>query len=100
MSFSTRAGNGWLYGMVLCSALLLAIPVWAADVPVGADARFDKTGDGMVDVEDWGKMSKEERLAYARASLEELGLAPDVAVGGGRTRLQDYVDGLRSVYGR
>jgi len=99
LSASTRTGNGWLYS-AFCVALLLATPVRAADAPVNADVAFDKTGDGMVDVEDWGRMTKAERQAYARASLEELGLAPDATVGGGRTRLQDYVDGLRSVYGR
>jgi len=80
-------------------ALLFAVPVYAADKQ-SADARFDKTGDALVDVEDWRQMSENERLAYARASLVELGLAPDAAVGGGRTQLQDYVDGLRSVYER
>ncbi len=81
------------------AALLFAVPVFAADKQ-SADVRFDKTGDGLVDVEDWRRMSENERLAYARASLVELGLIPDAAVGGGRTQLQDYVDGLRSVYER
>jgi len=86
--------------IALCCVALLASPVWAADAPVNADVAFDKTGDGLVDVEDWGRMSEQDRLAYAKASLVELGLAPDVAIGGGRTRLQDYLDGLRAVYGR
>ena len=90
---------------LLVSGMLLGLPAWAADDAgaggrAGADARFDKTGDGVVDAEDWGKMSDAEKAAYARAALMELGLAPDAAVGGGRTRLQDYLDGLRSVYER
>lgn len=100
----------------LCLALLCAAPAWAgdaspaggapaksksarsADVAGNADARFDRTGDGLVDAEDWAKMSDKEKAAYARQSLLELGLDPDAMTRDGRTRLQDYLDGLRSVY--
>ena len=65
-----------------------------------ADVTFDRTGDGLVDAEDWARLSGQDRLAYARSSLLELGLEPDATVGGGRTRLQDYLAGLTAVYGR
>ena len=85
----------------LCCALLCVAPAWAGDkVSTNADAKYDRTGDGLVDAEDWARLSADEKTAYARQSLLELGLAPDAAVGNGRTRLQDYLDGLRSVYGR
>ncbi|MDX8392702.1 MAG: hypothetical protein R8K53_09100 [Mariprofundaceae bacterium] len=84
----------------VAAALLIAAPSPLHAEAVSADAQFDKTGDGLVNAEDWGQMSKAERLAYARASLAELGIEPDAAVGSGRTRLQDYLDGLRSVYTR
>ena len=84
----------------LCFALLCVTPAWAGDkVAPNADAKYDRTGDGLVDAEDWARMSADDKKAYARDSLLELGLAPDAAVGNGRTRLQDYLDGLRSVYG-
>jgi len=65
-----------------------------------ADARFDKTGDGWVDAADWGRLTLAERRAYARACLLELGLDPDAGVGEGKTRLDRYLEGLESVYGR
>lgn len=97
----------------LCCALLCVVPAWAAgDMPVGnkapgdkpspssnADAKYDQTGDGLVDAADWAKMSEQEKTAYARDSLLEIGLSPDAPDGNGHTRLQDYLDGLRSVYG-
>jgi hypothetical protein len=83
-------------------ALLCVLPAWAggAASSPSADVRFDRTGDGLVDAEDWKRLKADEKVAYARDSLLELGLAPEAAVGNGRTRLQDYLDGLRSVYGR
>jgi len=80
-------------------------PVWAGDdsspdAAPNADVAFDRTGDGLVDAEDWARLTEQDRLAYARDSLVELGLEPDAAVGEGRTRLQDYLAGLSAVYGR
>jgi len=85
----------------LCCALLFALPAWAGDTPSSsADVTFDRTGDGLVDTADWLVMSEDEKTAYARTSLLELGLAPEAAAGNGRTRLQGYLDGLRAVYGQ
>jgi hypothetical protein len=67
--------------------------------PQSPDAKFDKTGDGWVDAEDWKRMTPEERAAYARASVRALGQDPDAGVGGGKTRADQYLDGLKSVYG-
>lgn len=85
----------------LCCALLFVLPAWAGDQAASnADVKFDRTGDRLVNVEDWVRMSEDDKLAYARDSLLELGLAPDASVGNGRTRLLDYLDGLRAVYAR
>jgi len=81
-----------------CFGLLVWAPVPAS--AQSADARFDKTGDGLVDASDWKVMDQEEKQAYARDSLLELGLDPDASVGDGKTRADNYLDGLRSVYGR
>lgn len=89
----------WLCCACLCCALFYAQPAWAGDAPaLSVEARFDRTGDGLVDTADWLAMSEDEKTAYARASLLELGLAPEAAADNGRTRLQDYLDGLRAVY--
>jgi hypothetical protein len=64
-----------------------------------ADAEFDKTGDGFVDAADWKEMNDVEKTEYARRALEELGLEPDDGTGDGKTRLDAYLEGLRSVYG-
>jgi len=69
------------------------------DAGQSADARFDKTGDGIVDVSDWKLMNKAEKRSYARDALRELGLAPDASVGDGKTRTDHYLDGLHTVYG-
>ncbi len=69
-----------------------------ADDGVAVDARFDKTGDGIVDAADWSEMKLEEQLAYARASVEALGENPDVQLPGGKSRAEIYLDGLREVY--
>ena len=87
----------------LVSSLQCVAPAWAGDAPStssSADVKYDRTGDGLVDAEDWARLKADEKTAYARDSLLELGLQPDAAAGNGRTRLQDYLDGLRSVYER
>jgi len=67
-------------------------------VVVSVDAEFDKTGDGIVDASDWGVMTELERQAYARASLKVLGEDPDVILLQGKSRVEQYLEGLRSVY--
>ncbi|MDX8397853.1 MAG: hypothetical protein R8K49_05980 [Mariprofundaceae bacterium] len=62
------------------------------------DVLFDKTGDAMVNASDWSQMSPEEQLAYARASIEALGEAPDALMLTGQTRVQEYLKGLHLVY--
>ncbi|MFQ5346209.1 MAG: hypothetical protein ACE5DZ_09680 [Mariprofundus sp.] len=62
------------------------------------DVTFDKTGDGLVDAADWGKMSEEEKAAYADASIGELGENIDTGSEGGTSRSRQYLDGLKSVY--
>jgi len=62
------------------------------------DARFDRTGDGIVDASDWALMKQADRAAYARASVEALGENPDVRLPGGKSRAEIYLDGLKSVY--
>lgn len=65
---------------------------------LSVDARFDKTGDGIVDAFDWSQMSKDEQRAYASESLKALGEDPNVLLLDGQSRLQHYLQGLRSVY--
>jgi len=77
--------------------LLIAVPVYAENL--SADAHFDKTGDGLVNVEDWKQMNDKEKHDYARDSLRELGLDPEAGVGKGKTRVDRYLEGLRSIYG-
>ncbi len=84
--------------LTVMALLLFAVPLYAKSPSV--DARFDKTGNGLVDAGDWKLMSNKEKRAYARASLRELGLDPKAGVGGGKTRVDSYLKGLRSVYGR
>jgi hypothetical protein len=73
-------------------------PVAIAGGDVSVDARFDKTGDRLVDASDWGLMAESERAAYARASVQALGEDPDVVLMDGRSRAENYLAGLRAVY--
>lgn len=78
---------------------VLALPLAAiADDGLSVDARFDKTGDKLVDASDWGVMTEPEQAAYARASVQALGEDPDVRLVDGRSRAESYLGGLRAVY--
>lgn len=62
------------------------------------DAKFDLTGDGIVDASDWAKMSEDVKRAYAEASVRALGQDPDAKISVRQTRAQRYLAGLRAVY--
>ncbi len=70
----------------------------AGDAVMTVDVRFDKTGDGIVDASDWSKMTADEQQLYARESVKSLGEDPDVLLLQGKSRAQQYLEGLRSVY--
>jgi len=91
--FSYKSIGRWC---LIAVTLLIAMPAHAEKL--SADARFDKTGDGIVNAEDWKLMDAKGKQAYARESLRELGLDPDTSVGKGKTRAYRYLEGLRSVY--
>jgi len=83
--------------VLLVVAFALPLAAIAADgLPV--DARFDKTGDKLVDASDWMLMAESDRAAYARASVQALGEDPDVVLVDGRSRAESYLAGLRAVY--
>jgi len=84
--------------MPLALAALLVAGIASAGDGMAVDARFDKTGDGLVDAADWHMMTEQERMAYAKASVKALGEDPDVMLAGGETRALRYLRGLRSVY--
>jgi len=92
----------YLCVLLLAAAFVMPLAVVADDEAprdaVAVDARFDRTGDGIVDAADWPDMKPDERLAYARASVEALGESPDVQLPGGKSRAEIYLDGLREVY--
>ncbi len=77
---------------------MLPLFAWAEESLMTVDAQFDKTGDKIVDASDWKKMSDIEHLAYAKASLEALGMDPYTQVSSQKNRMQQYLDGLDSVY--
>lgn len=65
---------------------------------LSVDARFDLTGDGIVDASDWAKMSDDAKKTYAIESVRALGQDPDALLEGRQTRSARYLRGLRSVY--
>ena len=65
---------------------------------INVDVIFDKTGDAIVDGQDWNQMTDAEKQDYARQSVIGLGQDPDAVVENGKTRSMLYLEGLRSVY--
>ncbi len=65
---------------------------------LSVDAKYDLTGDGIVDASDWAKMSDDAKKTYADESVRALGQDPDAILEGRMTRGARYLKGLRSVY--
>ncbi|MBL4760701.1 MAG: hypothetical protein JKY80_07620 [Mariprofundaceae bacterium] len=91
--------------VILAGAVAVMLPLVAfasdqvaGDIAMTVDVRFDKTGDGIVDASDWGKMTADEQQSYARESLKALGENPGVLLLEDKSRQQKYLEGLRSVY--
>jgi len=80
--------------LVLC---FLATPLWAAG-GLSVDARFDLTGDGIIDASDWGRLTEDAKKAYAYESVQALGEDPDAVLEKNMTRADRYLQGLRAVY--
>jgi len=91
--------------MIFKPLLAVAILVAALSVPaaqaaggLSVDAKFDLTGDGIVDASDWAKMSEDAKRTYANESVQALGQDPHAILEGRQTRGERYLQGLRSVY--
>ncbi|MBL4775928.1 MAG: hypothetical protein JKY87_07760 [Mariprofundus sp.] len=65
---------------------------------LSVDAKFDLTGDGIVDASDWAKMTEDAKRGYAIASIQALGEDPNVLLDGRQSRADRYLRGLRAVY--
>lgn len=70
---------------------------WAAG-GLSVDAKFDLTGDGIVDASDWAKMTEDAKQGYANASIQALGEDPHLLLEGQQSRGALYLLGLRAVY--
>ncbi len=82
---------------ILVFFLFSSSVVWAVG-GLSVDAKFDLTGDGIVDASDWVKMTEDAKLGYANASIQALGEDPYVLLEGMQSRGSRYLLGLRSVY--
>ncbi|MDQ6995089.1 MAG: hypothetical protein Q9M18_05790 [Mariprofundaceae bacterium] len=78
-------------------AVMLPLFVCAEET-LTVDAQFDKTGDHIVNKSDWKKMSEAEHIAYARASLEALGIDSYSHSSNDTPRWQAYLNGLNAAY--
>ncbi len=77
---------------------VLQIPATQAAGGLSVDARFDLTGDGIVDASDWVKMTEDAKQAYANASIQDLGEDPSALLEGQQSRGDRFLQGLRAVY--
>ncbi|MDQ6955061.1 MAG: hypothetical protein Q9M20_06415 [Mariprofundaceae bacterium] len=89
---------GAVAAMLPLFAFVIDVSEAANNQSLSVDARFDKTGDGIVDASDWSKMSRKEQVSYARESIIALGENPDTLLLKRKSRAQQYLEGLRSVY--
>ena len=71
--------------------------MWAAG-GLSVDARFDLTGDGIIDASDWGRLTEDAKKNYAYESVQALGEDPDAILEKNMTRADRYLQGLRAVY--
>jgi len=88
--------SSFLAAAILVSGLSYS-SAWAAG-GLSVDAKFDLTGDGIVDASDWAKMSEDAKQAYANESVQALGQDSQAIFEGRKTRGARYLQGLRSVY--
>jgi len=86
-----------LWVVAILVSFLSVSTVWAAG-GLSVDAKFDLTGDGIVDASDWAKMSDDAKQTYANESVQALGLDPHAILQGRQTRGARYLLGLRAVY--
>ncbi len=88
--------------LVFFSATTLAVMLFSVSAQaaggLSVDAKFDLTGDGIVDASDWAKMSEDAKQAYANESVKALGQDPEAVFEGRKTRGARYLQGLRAVY--
>jgi len=89
--------NRFFAAITLVFFLSVAPVVWAAG-GLSVDARFDLTGDGIVDASDWVKMTEDAKQGYAHASIKALGEDPDALLDVRQSRADRYLLGLRAVY--
>jgi len=75
----------------------LASPLWAAG-GLSLDAKFDLTGDGIIDASDWGRMTEDAKKTYAYESVQALGEDPYAMLEKNLNRGDRYLQGLRAVY--
>lgn len=91
-----------MLGLVL--AVTLPAPAFAEEAGEVAppqpsvEARFDRTGDAIVDAADWREMSEEEKLAYAQASLKAMGEDPASSMPDGRSKGEHYLQAIKAIY--
>lgn len=81
----------------LLTILVFASPLWAAG-GLSVDAKFDLTGDGIIDASDWARMNEDAKAAYARESLAAMGEDGSAIIETGVTRSERFLQGLRAVY--
>jgi len=76
------------------------LAIWVAPAIAGEgsiDARFDRTGDGLVDQRDWPLLDGSQQRDYAYLSLQALGQDP-YARSGDEIAGERYLSGLRAAY--
>lgn len=90
-----------MFKSLLAVAILISVFSLSTAQAAGGlsvDAKFDLTGDGIVDASDWAKMSEDAKKTYADESIQALGQDPYAILEGRQTRGARYLMGLRSVY--
>ncbi|GAV20505.1 hypothetical protein MMIC_P1472 [Mariprofundus micogutta] len=86
-----------LFRITILASVFLVSPLWAAG-GLSVDAKFDLTGDGIIDASDWGRLTEDAKKTYAYESVQALGEDPYAILEEKLNRGDRYLQGLRAVY--
>ena len=86
-----------LFSITILIPITFSSALWAAG-GLSVDAKYDLTGDGIVDASDWGRLTEEAKKAYAYESVQALGEDPHAMLEKNWNRGDRYLQALRTVY--
>ncbi len=93
-----KSSRLFFWGVAVC----LTLPLFgcASKQELRQTSMMENSKDTAMNPVIWQKMSDEEKVSYARKSLEDVGENPDARVSDGVTRAMLMLQGLEAVYAK